>query len=58
MDKNGTGFQYLKEKLPKISDAKIKEGVFIGPQIRQVIKDEIYIKNNSMVWKNQLGNYL
>lgn len=37
---------------------RLKEGVFIGPQIRQVIKDEIYIKNNSMVWKNQLGNYL
>lgn len=42
MDKNGAGFQYLKEKFPKISDAKIKEGVFVGPQIRQVIKDDIF----------------
>lgn len=32
-------FLYLKKKFPKISDAKIKEGIFIGPQIRQLILD-------------------
>ena len=32
------GFQYLVEKFPKISAAKLKEGVFVGPQIR-VLKD-------------------
>ena len=26
-------------KLPRISDAKIKEGVFVGPQIRELIQD-------------------
>jgi hypothetical protein len=30
---------YLKNKLTKRSDAKIKEGVFVGPQIRQLIQD-------------------
>ena len=32
-------FLYLKKKFPKISDAKIKEGIFVGPQIRQLIFD-------------------
>lgn len=32
-------FQYLKKKFPKISDAKIKEGIFVGPQIRQLMLD-------------------
>jgi len=30
---------YLKNKFPRISDAKIKEGVFVGPQIRQSVQD-------------------
>jgi len=30
---------YLKNKSPRRSDAKIKEGVFVGPQIRQLTQD-------------------
>jgi hypothetical protein len=30
---------YLKHKFPRLSDAKIK-GIFVGPQIRELIKDE------------------
>ena len=33
-------FQYLKTKFPKISDSKIKEGIFVGPQIRKLMLDE------------------
>ena len=29
----------MKIKFPGISDAKIKEGVFVGPQIRDLIQD-------------------
>jgi hypothetical protein len=32
MDQNSAGFMYLKNKLPRISDAKIKEGVFMDPK--------------------------
>lgn len=39
MDKNGDGFTYLKSVFPKISDAKLKEGIFVGPQIRKLMKD-------------------
>lgn len=32
--------QYLHKKFPKLSDAKIKAGIFIGPQIKQLCKDD------------------
>ena len=44
MDKSGTGFAYLKETFPSISDAKIKEGIFVGPQIRTLMKDPEFPK--------------
>jgi hypothetical protein len=30
--------QYLKDLFPKMSDAKLKEGVFVGPQLRRLMK--------------------
>jgi hypothetical protein len=39
MDQNSTGFMYLKIKFPRISDCKIKEGVFVGPQIRESMQN-------------------
>ena len=61
------GFQYLVEKFPKISAAKLKEGVFVGPQIREVLKDHgfevTYFRQKrrwkAFVWvcKNFLGNH-
>jgi len=33
-------FTYLWEKFPRLSEAKLKVGIFIGPQIRDLIKDE------------------
>jgi hypothetical protein len=40
MDRNGDGFQYLKLKFPILSDARIKEGIFVSPQIRELLNDE------------------
>ena len=39
MNKEEQAFRYLRKKFPKISDAKVKEGIFVGPQIRQLMKD-------------------
>ncbi|UYV81377.1 hypothetical protein LAZ67_20000992 [Cordylochernes scorpioides] len=39
MDRNASGFAYLKQKFSSISEAKIKEGIFVGPQIREVQQD-------------------
>ena len=29
--KTGRGFEYVRNKFPNVSDAKIKKGIFIGP---------------------------
>ncbi|GBM11613.1 hypothetical protein AVEN_180159-1 [Araneus ventricosus] len=41
MDCGGSGFQYLRMKFPKVSETKIKEGIFVGPQFRQLMKSGV-----------------
>ena len=56
LDKNGAGFHYLKEKFPHVSDSKIKEGIFVGPQIRALIRDgnfeDLLSQNEKSTWKS------
>jgi hypothetical protein len=40
MNKESEGFAYVRQKFPKISQAKIKEGIFTSPQITQLFKDQ------------------
>ena len=34
------GFEYVRNKFPNVIDAKIKDCVFIGPQIRELMQDK------------------
>jgi len=38
--KTSRGFQYVRNKFANVSDAKLKEGIFIGPQIRELMQDK------------------
>jgi hypothetical protein len=38
MDRTGSAFKCLAEKFPPLSETKIKEGVFVGPQIRKLFR--------------------
>ena len=40
MDKTGCGFEYARNKFRNVSNAKIKEGIFIGPQIMELMQDK------------------
>ena len=40
MDKIGCEFEYVRNKFPNVCDAKIKEGIFIGSKIRELIQDK------------------
>ena len=59
LDKTKAGFKYLYEKFPRLSEAKIKEGVFLGPQIRELLRDGNFDhllhgkKSNRVSWKLQ-----
>ncbi|KAI6653126.1 hypothetical protein LOD99_3962 [Oopsacas minuta] len=46
---NSAGFLHLVGKFPKLSEAKLKEGVFVGPQIRQVFRDPDFEKTLSQL---------
>ena len=39
LHKNGAAFQHLSTVFPGLSVTKLKEGIFVGPQIREVLKD-------------------
>jgi len=62
------GFEYVRNKFPNVSDTKIKEGIFIGPQIRELMQDnqfdEDLNESERNAWlsfkricKNFLGNH-
>jgi hypothetical protein len=41
MNKHSKGSEYMTENFPKLSDIKLKDRIFIGPQIREIINDDI-----------------
>ncbi|GBN71630.1 hypothetical protein AVEN_148526-1 [Araneus ventricosus] len=42
LPKDGECFRYLCSKFPKLSEAKFKEGVFTGPDIRKLLSDSLF----------------
>lgn len=42
LPKDGDTFKYLASKFPRLSEAKLKEGVFVGPDIRKLMRDDIF----------------
>jgi len=52
VDKTGRGFEYLRNKFPNVSDAKIKDGVFIGPQIRELMQDKQFDEDLNETGRN------
>lgn len=53
---NSSGFQYLAERFPKMNPAKMKEGIFIGLQIKTVLQDESL--GGTQVARKLSGHYL
>jgi hypothetical protein len=49
----------LKEKFPRISDSKIKEGIFVGPHIKASIQDgkfkNLLSQTEKSAWKSFKG---
>lgn len=44
LNREGPAFQYLINLFPKLSYAKIKEGIFVGPDIRKLMADGNFTK--------------
>ncbi|CAL1671987.1 unnamed protein product [Lasius platythorax] len=65
LNQEGDCFRYIEQKFPNISDTKLKEGIFNGPQIRTLLKDVIFVtkmndveKEAWLSFKNVVGNFL
>jgi hypothetical protein len=58
LDQRGPAFRHLAEQFPEIRAANIKEGVFIGPQFRQLFGDEQFDRirsgNENRAWNDFL----
>ena len=51
-DKNSVCFKNLVDKFPTLTEAKITEGVFVGPQIRELMKTTDFENTMTPVEKN------
>jgi hypothetical protein len=38
LDKESAAFEYLRDFFPKVSEGKVKAGVFVGPQIKKILE--------------------
>ena len=51
LNKDGDCFKYSGEKFPAISDAKLREGIFDGPQIRTLFQDKNFTNHMNEIEK-------
>lgn len=51
LDVNSETFKFLKQFFPKLSEAKVKAGVFVGPQFKQNFDSEEFSKLLTSVQK-------
>ncbi len=49
LDSAGQAFQHVRQLFPKLSETKIKSGVFIGPQVKQLINSDAFARTLSRV---------
>lgn len=57
MNIKNAGFHYLKTKLLRISDGKLEEGTFVGPQIHEHITEKSNSSKLNKVEKDLGGCY-
>lgn len=58
LDKNGSCFAYIREKMPHLSTQKIKAGIFNGPQITQIIKDSAFTNSMNEIEKKGWASFV
>lgn len=65
LNNNGAEFKYLESMCPRISERKLKGGIFVDPQIRELTRDKHFEEGLADVevnawfsFKNIVPNYL
>jgi hypothetical protein len=57
LDRNSPCFQYLCTKFSSLPHAKIREGIFDGPQIRKLMTDDSYTDTVSEIEENAWNTF-
>lgn len=57
LKKDDPPFQYLIQTFPSLSFAKIKEGIFVGPQIRKLMQDEQFTGTMTTLQANAWNSF-
>ena len=57
VDKTGRGFEYVRNKFPNVSDAKIKDGIFIVLQIRELMQYKQFDEDLNETERNGLLSF-
>lgn len=52
LDKESDCFCYLQKSFPALSEAKIKKGIFNGPDIRKLIKERTMTVDQKSAWSS------
>lgn len=54
LDRTGDYFSCLIAKFPRLSEAKVKERIFVGPQIRKLMKDDLFLQTTKPIEKKRV----
>lgn len=52
LNTNSKCFKYIRSQFPHLSDAKVQEGIFVGPDIRKLMQDDNFVTTMSLKEKN------
>jgi len=58
LDPNSEAFQYLKAVFPKLSEAKVRGGIFVGPQVKKLMLDEEFVKKLQPLQKEAWKSFI
>jgi len=56
LDRESEAFEHLRSKFPGLSEAKIKAGIFVGPQIKELMKSTIFSEKLEYIEEEEAWN--
>ena len=49
MNPEGKAFKHMQELIPKLSEAKVKSRIFVGPQVKRLMQSDSFLEKLSVV---------
>ena len=49
MNPEGKAFKHMQELIPKLSEAKVKSRIFVGPHVKRLMQSDSFLEKLSVV---------